>query len=53
MDSRRCLSASTEDADLMLEDELRALSSEKKEQLLHDAGITSTVNIQTDARVFH
>ena len=27
----------------MLEDELRALSMEKKEQLLHDAGIT--VNI--------
>ena len=49
MDSRRCSSASTEDADLMLEDELRALSPEKKEQLLHDAGITSTVttvNIQ-------
>ena len=29
--------------DFMLEDELRALSTEKKEQLLHDAGIT--VNI--------
>ena len=37
------LSGSSEDADLMLEDELRALSMEKKEQLLHDAGIT--VNI--------
>ena len=34
------LSGSSEDADLMLEDELRALSTEKKEQLLHDAGIT-------------
>ena len=34
---------SSEDADLMLEDELRALSTEKKEQLLHDAEIT--VNI--------
>ena len=37
------LSGSSEDADLMLEDELKALSTEKKEQLLHDAGIT--VNI--------
>ena len=34
------LSGSSEDADLTLEDELRALSTEKKEQLLHDAGIT-------------
>ncbi|KAL5487241.1 hypothetical protein EMCRGX_G019818 [Ephydatia muelleri] len=41
--TRTILSGSSEDADLMLEDELRALSTEKKEQLLHDAGIT--VNI--------
>ena len=37
--TRTILSGSSEDADLMLEDELRALSTEKKEQLLHDAGI--------------
>eukprot|EP00731_Ephydatia_muelleri_P011314 Em0006g208a len=41
--TRTILSGSSEDADLMLEDELRALITEKKEQLLHDAGIT--VNI--------
>ena len=37
------LSAGAEDADILFEDELRALSEKKKEKLLHDTGIT--VNI--------
>ena len=42
--TRSMLSVGAEDADILFEDELRALSKEKKEKLLHDdAGITINI----------
>ena len=38
--TRSILSAGAKDADIMFEDELRCLSEERKEKVLHEAGIT-------------
>ena len=40
------LSAGAEDADILFEDELRALSEEKKEMLLHDTGVTINIPLK-------
>ena len=37
---RSILSADAEDADILFEDELRCLSEERKERVLHDASVT-------------
>ena len=42
--TRSMLSAGAEDTDILFEDELRALSEEKKEKLLHDAGIIINIS---------
>jgi len=41
--TRSILSAGAEDADMLFEDELRCLSEERKEKILHDAGITINI----------
>ena len=41
--TRSMLSVGAEDADILFKDELRALSEEKKEKLLYDAGITINI----------
>ena len=41
--TRSILSAGAEDADTLFEDELRCLSEERKEKVLHDAGITINI----------
>ena len=41
--TRSILSAGAEDADILFEDELRCLSEERKEKVLHEAGITINI----------
>eukprot|EP00731_Ephydatia_muelleri_P029391 Em0020g1035a len=41
--TRKILSAGPMDSDILLQDEIRALTKEEKQQLLHDAGITVDV----------
>ena len=41
--TRSILSVGSEDADILLEDELSCLSEERKERVLHDAGITINI----------
>ena len=41
--TRSILSAGAEDADILFEDELRCLGEERKEKVLHDAGITISI----------
>ena len=38
--TREHLSASSSDSDILLQDEIRAMTNEERQQLLHDAGIT-------------
>ena len=38
--TREHLSASSSDSDILLQEEIRAMTNEERQQLLHDAGIT-------------
>ena len=44
--TRSILSAGAEDADILFEDELRCLSEERKEKVIHDAGITINIPLK-------